>query len=190
MGYVRIAHYPGIIDDNGETKPALGSMTICKHCRRATGDHWRENNKCAVKDCQCPGYESPEEEIAETRKRIASFLWAITVAVLTSPLFFLFDSFGKPGNGRAAWFSAMTILIAMNVRWELRKHIWFWLTMLCIVVEHVPLVLFVPWTSRWIPAVGILPIVVVDIALIFGCLYLVEKWKSPNHLEAANQRAH
>jgi len=34
-----------------------------------------------------------------------------------------------------------TILIAMKVPWELRKHIWFWLTMLCIVVAHVPLVI-------------------------------------------------
>jgi hypothetical protein len=117
------------------------------------------------------------------------YFWSLGIAILTSPLFFLFDSFGKPGNGRAAWFCAMAILIAMKVRWELRKHIWFWLTMLCIVVAHVPLVLFLPWTSRWIPAVGILPIVVADIAAIFGCLYLVEKWRSPTHLDAANQGA-
>lgn len=159
---------------------------MCKHCSHPSGDHWREDNKCAVKDCQCPGYESSEEEKAATKKRIGSFLWSITVVVLTSPLFFLFDSFGKPGNGRAAWFSAMAILIAMKVRWELRKHIWFWLTIFCIVLAHVPLVLFVPWTSRWIPAVGILPIVVVDIAIIFGCLRLVEKWSSPGYLDAAN----
>jgi hypothetical protein len=163
---------------------------MCKHCSHASGDHWREDNKCAVKDCQYPGYETSGEEKAVTKKRIGSFLWSITAAVLTSPLFFLFDSFGKPGNGRAAWFSAMTILIAMKVRWELRKHIWFWLTMLCIVAAHVPLVLFLPWTAQWIPAVGLLPIGVADIAVIFGCLYLVEKWRSPTRIDVANQRAH
>ena len=107
------------------------------------------------------------------------YFWAIAMVVLTSPLFFLFDSFGKPGNGRAAWIGAGVILIAMKMRWELRKHAWFWLTILCIVGVHVPLVLFVPWTSRWIPAMGILPIGVADIAAIFGCLHIVEKLMSP-----------
>ncbi|MGA8739733.1 MAG: hypothetical protein WB561_00945 [Terracidiphilus sp.] len=133
-----------------------------------------------MKDCQCPGYATSDEEKAETKKRFATWLWAITLTAVTSPLFFLFDSFGKPGNGRAAWLSAMAILIAMKVRWELRKYKWFWLTMLCILAAHVPFVLLVPWTSRWIPAVGILPIVVADIAVIFGCLHLMEKWRSPN----------
>jgi hypothetical protein len=73
----------------------------------------------------------------------------------------------------------MTILLAMNVRWELRKYLWFWLTMACIVGAHIPLVLLVPWTSRWVPAVGLLPIVVADIAVIFGFLHLIEKWRNP-----------
>ncbi len=153
---------------------------MCKHCGHVYGDHWGEDNKCTVKDCQCPGYATSDEEKAETKKRFATWLWAITLTAVTSPLFFLFDSFGKPGNGRAAWLSAMAILIAMKVRWELRKYKWFWLTMLCILAAHVPFVLLVPWTSRWIPAVGILPIVVADIAVIFGCLHLMEKWRSPN----------
>jgi hypothetical protein len=106
------------------------------------------------------------------------YFWTIAIVVLTSPLFFLFDSFGEPGNGRAAWVGAGMILIAMKVRWELRTHIWFWITMSCIVAFHIPLVIFVPWTSRWIPAIGILPIGVADLAVIFGCLSLVEKWMS------------
>lgn len=133
---------------------------------------------CCV--CQCPGYEKPDEEKAERKKQLTNWVWAISVAALTSPLFFLFNSVGESGNGRAAWLSAMTILIAMKVRWELRKYLWFWLTMARVVGAHIPLVLWVPWTSRWIPAVGLLPIVVADIAIIFGVLRLVEKWKTPN----------
>jgi len=104
------------------------------------------------------------------------YFWTLGIMVLTSPLFFLFDSLGKPGNGRAAWIGAGMILIVMKVRWELRKHKWFWLTMFFIVAAHVPLVVFAPWTSRWIPAVGILPIGVADIAVMFGCLHIIEKW--------------
>jgi hypothetical protein len=153
---------------------------MCKHCGHAHGDHWREDNKCAVKDCRCPGYETPDQERAERKKQLTTWLWSVAVAALTSPLFFLFDSVGKSGTGRAAWLSAIAILLAMKVRWELRKYVWFWLTMACIVGANIPLVLFVPWTSRWIPAVGLLPIVIADIAGIFGCLHLVEKWRNPN----------
>jgi hypothetical protein len=133
-----------------------------------------------VKDCQCPGYEKPDEEKAGRKKQLTTWLWSMAVVVLTSPLFFLFKSVGKTGTGRAAWLSAMTILLAMKIRWELRKYLWFWLIMACIVGAHIPLVLLVPWTSGWIPAVGLLPIVVADIAVIFGCLHLVEKWRNPN----------
>src|SRR5580700_7962478 len=106
---------------------------MCKHCDHAHGDHWREDNKCAMKDCQCPGYEKSDEERAERKKQLSTWLWSMAVAVLTSPLFFLFNFFGKPVTGRAAWLSAMTILLAMKVLWELRKYLWFWLTMACIV---------------------------------------------------------
>ena len=64
------SYYPEIIDGGGETKQALDSKTMCKHRSHASGNHWLEDNKCAVKDCQCPGYESSEEEKAETRKRL------------------------------------------------------------------------------------------------------------------------
>ena len=64
-----------------------------------------------------------------------------------------------------------------------------WLTMFCIVVAHVPLVLFVPWSSEWIPAIGLLPIVVADVAVILGCLHLVEKWSTPNRLDAEKSGA-
>ena len=153
---------------------------MCKYCGHASGDHWREDNKCTVKDCQCPGYEKPDEEKAERKKQLTNWLWAMSVAALTSPLFFLFNFVGESGTGRAAWLSAMAILIAMKLRWELRKYLWFWLTTACIVGAHIPLVLLVPWTSRWIPAVGIVPIVFADIAVILGILHLVEKWKVPN----------
>lgn len=62
---------------------------------------------------------------------------------------------------------------------ELRKYLWFWLTMACIVGAHIPLVVLVPWSSQWVPAVGLLPIVVADFVVIFGCLHLIEKWRNP-----------
>jgi hypothetical protein len=33
---------------------------------------------------------------------------------------------------------------------------------------HLPLILFVPWPIKWIPAIGILPIAVLDCLIILG----------------------
>ena len=61
---------------------------MCKLCGHAYGDHWREDNKCAVKDCPCPGYEKPDEEKAAGKKQLTTWHWSIALAALTSPLFF------------------------------------------------------------------------------------------------------
>jgi len=113
--------------------------------------------------------------VEESSTGIKNFFWALTALVLTSPLFFLFDQQGKPGTGRAAWICAGMFLIAMKVRWELRSCPWFWITIVALLALHSPLILLVPWTSRWIPAVGILPIGLLDLAVILGCIALVEK---------------
>ena len=33
---------------------------------------------------------------------------------------------------------------------KLGRHAWFWITMAILAGFHVPLVLFVPWTSKWV----------------------------------------
>jgi hypothetical protein len=71
-----------------------------------------------VEGCQCPGYEKPEAETAERKKQLTTWLWTMAIAAITSPFFFLFNSVGKSGTGRAAWLSAMTILLSMKVRWN------------------------------------------------------------------------
>jgi hypothetical protein len=71
---------------------------MCKLCGHAYGDHWREDNKCAVKDCQCPGYEKPDEEKAAGKKQLTTWHWSIALAALTSPLFFFVQFRRKIGN--------------------------------------------------------------------------------------------
>jgi hypothetical protein len=66
----------------------LGSRIMCKHCGHEYDDHWREDNKCAVKDCQCPGYETSDEEKGVRLNR--NSLWTLAGMILTSPLFFFF----------------------------------------------------------------------------------------------------
>jgi hypothetical protein len=103
------------------------------------------------------------------------YFWAIAVLLLTSPLYILFDQEGKPGTGRAAWVCAGMFVGAVKMRWYLRNRPWFWITIACLLALHVPLILCVPWTSRWVPAVVMLPIGLLDILIILACVASVEK---------------
>jgi hypothetical protein len=104
-----------------------------------------------------------------------TLLWVVAAVVLTFPLFLLFYYLGQSGNGRAAWFSSLTIILAVRVRWELSRYRWFWATIAAIVVLHVPLILFVPWTAKWIPSFLILPFCVIDGIAILAVIQAVEE---------------
>jgi hypothetical protein len=67
------------------------------------------------------------------------------------------------------------MIIAVRVRWDLKKHLWFWITVAIVAACQIPLVLFIPWTSKSYPGYALLPIGVLDFAVIYGAIKLAEK---------------
>jgi hypothetical protein len=49
-----------------------------------------------------------------------------------------------------------------------------------IVALHLPIIQFVPWTGKWVPAFAILPFCLVDIIAILALIHLVEKQMMPS----------
>ena len=101
--------------------------------------------------------------------------WLLIVILCMVPAFFLFAVLGDPGRGRAAAISLAVIIVAARTRWDLKNYAWFWITLVVLIGLHVPLVLLVPWTSRSYPGITLLPIGVVDYAIVYGCIKLAEK---------------
>jgi hypothetical protein len=64
------------------------------------------------------------------------------------------------------------LAIAITLRWKLRRHMWFWATMTFLAGLHVPLVLFIPWTTKWIPAFVIAPVGLADL---YGMLWVLSR---------------
>ena len=58
---------------------------------------------------------------------------------------------------------------------KLWRHAWFWGTMAVIAALHVPLILFVPWGTKWVPALAIAVIDSADFCLILWILAVVGK---------------
>ena len=93
------------------------------------------------------------------------------LAVLT-----FFDHFGQLALARPTMISAAMVIIAIAMRWRLKQHGWFWLTMIVLAALHVQLILFGPWTTKWVPALAIIPIGIADLYLMLWVLSVVGKF--------------
>jgi hypothetical protein len=104
--------------------------------------------------------------------------WAVLCLIIGGlPIVWLFDHFGKL-NLFLPTFNCVAVLgFAIAVKRELRRHAWFWGTMAILAALHVPLILFVPWTTRWVPAIAIAAIDSADLIVMLAILSVVRKFK-------------
>jgi hypothetical protein len=83
--------------------------------------------------------------------------------------------------GRLELAMPLMIIIGMHglvilFKWKLRRQAWFWIAMTVSAALHVPLILFVPWTTRWVPALAITVGATADFFLILWILLVVGKF--------------
>jgi hypothetical protein len=61
------------------------------------------------------------------------------------------------------------------MKWQLRRHVWFWITMIVFAAIHATLILSVHWTADWVPAIVIIPIGIADLYAMLAILSVVGK---------------
>ncbi len=88
----------------------------------------------------------------------------------------LFDNFGKLGLVLPTLNSIGVLGFMLVLKRKLWRHAWFWGTMAGIAAFHIPLILFVPWTTKWVPAPAIAGIDSLDFCLILWILAVVAKF--------------
>ena len=103
--------------------------------------------------------------------------WAVLCLIIGGlPVVWLFDHFGKLDLFLPT-FNCIAILgFAIAVKRNLRRHAWFWGTMAILAALHVPLILFVPWTTKWVPAIAIAAIDAVDFIVMLAALAAVGRF--------------
>jgi hypothetical protein len=98
------------------------------------------------------------------------------IAMLYSlPVLLLFIYLGKWETGIGAWICTGLVLLIIRIRWDLRRHVWFWIAIVFAALLQVPFVLLVPWNNRSLTGISLLPIGVLDYAIIYGLIKLIEK---------------
>jgi hypothetical protein len=96
------------------------------------------------------------------------------VAILV-PVFFLITFLANADMGLTACIILGMIMLAVKIRWYLRKHIWFWAIIAIILALHVPLVFMVRWPKNAPTLFYTMPLGIADFLIISGALKLAEK---------------
>jgi hypothetical protein len=117
-------------------------------------------------------YESPKP------KEPVDYTGVKIVAIL-APVFFLITFLANADMGLTACIISGMIMLAIKIRWYLRKHIWFWAIIAVVLALQVPLVLTVRWPQGNVPTLFYtMPIGIVDFLLILGAVGFAERFFS------------
>ena len=115
--------------------------------------------------------------------------WATLVAIFTLPIWGLYAYFGDPGRGQAVWVSSVAICFAARYFWDLRNRVWFWLTIMLVVLLHVPLIVLIPWPFKQLTFIAALPFGFADFGIAYGIIQLVENLVERRSKQSSNDNA-
>lgn len=118
----------------------------------------------------------PDKEREEVKRKVSKRRRILLVIMLiVIPVYLIFLYFGEEDVGRTASLVLAIALVAVAIRWDLRKHVWFWVTVVGVYSLHLPLILKFRWPDRWVSGVELAGIGLPDFLIMLGCIWLVEK---------------
>ena len=102
----------------------------------------------------------------------------------------LLRRFGKFELARPIMFSLSIIGVTIAMRWKLKGHVWFWITLAVLTALHVPLIVFIPWTTKWIPALVLIPFGIADLYAMLWVISMMGKFveRPVGHLKRNKDR--
>ena len=101
--------------------------------------------------------------------------WAVMSLIVAGvPIVWLVDRYGKLNLVMPTSMSIAAVLLAVTVTRRLWRHAWYWGTVAILAALHVPLILLVPWTTKWVPAAVYAGSASADLILMLVILAVVE----------------
>ena len=105
----------------------------------------------------------------------------LKILAFLAPVLLLFIFLGNADMGLTVCIVLGMIMLAVKVRWNLRKHIWFWAVVVFVLALHVPLFFVVRWPQGNLPTIFYtMPLGIADFLIISKALDLIGKILSKN----------
>jgi hypothetical protein len=98
----------------------------------------------------------------------------LKIGLLVAPVFVLFAYFDQADMGFTVTVVLGMMLLVIKLRWYLRKHVWFWVTIALVLALHIPLFLIVRWPANNVRAAALV-FGTADFLATLGALGLAEK---------------
>lgn len=121
--------------------------------------------------------------VAQVRQDIqtAKKIWLpwrvlLPFAALCILVFVIFDHYGRLNLALPALMSVTVLVLLIHLKWSLRRQPFFWAVIAVLTAIHIAVILSVPLTSRWVPALITAAICVVDLCVMLWTLAVVEAW--------------
>jgi hypothetical protein len=122
-----------------------------------------------------PLIQDIKNDVKAAKKMRIPWWGLLCIGIGALPIYWLFDHFGRLNIALPTLNCILVLGFMLVLKWKLRRHAWFWITMAVLATLHVPLVLLVPWTSRWVPALVIAVIDSADFCLMLWIISIIGK---------------
>ena len=97
--------------------------------------------------------------------------WGVLLIMIGAvPSYWLFDHFGRLSLALPTLNCIAVLGFILVLKWKLRWHAWFWIAMAVIAAVHALLIWYIPWTTKWVPALAIAAIDSADFCVILWAL--------------------
>ncbi len=117
-----------------------------------------------------------KNDIKAAKKMRIPWWGLLCIGIGSLPIYWLFDHSGRLDLALPTLNCILVLGFLVALKWKLRRCVWFWIIMTTIALLHVPLLLFVPWTTKWVPALAIAFIDSADFCVILSILSVVGKF--------------
>jgi len=131
-----------------------------------------------------------KNDIKEAKKIRLPWWVLLCLAIGSLPIYWFFYHFGRLDLALPTLNCMLVLGFLIALKRRLWPHTWFWGILICLAALHVPLVLFVPWTTRWVPALAIAAIDSADLIVMLAMLAVVGKLMGEQKTTERRARSH
>jgi hypothetical protein len=123
-----------------------------------------------------------DDEPSPTERQGRADWTGTIIGALLVPVFFFFVYLRKAELGFTISLVLGMVILAIKLRWNLRKYAWFWVAIALVLALHIPFLFIVRWPQTNVPTIVFsLPLGIADFLLISGAISLAEKLFSMGH---------